>query len=37
MGLQILELARNAQALFERQPPREKRGLRTSELFLGGW
>ena len=38
-GVQILELARNAQRLFERQEPREKRRLlnfRTIELLLGG-
>ena len=38
-GVQILELARNAQRLFERQEPREKRRLlnfRTIELHLGG-
>ena len=38
-GVQILELARNAQRLFEQQEPREKRRLlnfRTIELHLGG-
>ena len=38
-GVQILELARNAQRLFEQQEPREKRRLlnfRTIELLLGG-
>ena len=38
-GVQILELARNAQKLFGRQEPRQKRRtpLCTIELFLGGW
>jgi len=38
-GIRILELARNAQALFERQPARKTppAQLRTFELLLGGW
>ena len=39
-GVQILELARNAQRLFERQEPRAKTPpaqFRTIELLLGGW
>ena len=38
-GVQLLELARNAQRLFEKQEPREKRRLaqfRAIELHLGG-
>ena len=39
-GVQLLELARNAQRLFAKQEPREKRRLlelRAIELHLGGW
>jgi len=39
-GVQLLELARNAQLLFAKQEPREKRRLlklRVIELHLGGW
>jgi site-specific DNA recombinase len=36
-GVQILELARNAQALFERQTPREKRHLLNFVLSNCSW
>jgi site-specific DNA recombinase len=36
-GVQILELARNAQKLFERQPPREKRRLLNFMLSNCSW
>jgi site-specific DNA recombinase len=36
-GVQILELARNAQALFERQPAREKRRLLNFVLSNCSW
>jgi site-specific DNA recombinase len=36
-GVQILELARNAQALFERQPAREKRQLLNFVLSNCSW
>ena len=36
-GLRILELARNAQALFERQPAREKRRLLNFVLSNCTW
>ena len=39
-GVALLDLARNAQRLFAKQEPREKRrllNLRTIELHLGGW
>ena len=36
-GLKILELARNAQALFERQPAREKRRLLNFVLSNCSW
>jgi site-specific DNA recombinase len=36
-GIQILELARNAQALFERQEPREKRRLLNFVLSNSSW
>ena len=39
-GVALLELARNAQRLFAKQEPREKRRLlnfRAIELHLGGW
>ena len=38
--VQILELARYAQRLFEQQEPRQKRApaqLRMIELLMGGW
>jgi len=36
-GVRILELARNAQALFERQPAREKRRLLNFVLSNCSW
>ena len=36
-GIQILELARNAQQLFERQEPREKRRLLNFVLSNCSW
>ena len=36
-GVQILELARNAQKLFERQQPREKRRLLNFVLSNCSW
>jgi site-specific DNA recombinase len=36
-GIRILELARNAQALFERQPAREKRRLLNFVLSNCSW
>jgi site-specific DNA recombinase len=36
-GLRILELAQNAQALFERQPAREKRRLLNFVLSNCSW
>lgn len=36
-GLRIIELARNAQALFERQPAREKRRLLNFVLANCSW
>ena len=36
-GLRILELARNAQALFERQPARDKRRLLNFVLSTCTW
>lgn len=36
-GVQILELARNAQRLFERQEPREKRRLLNFVLSNCSW
>jgi site-specific DNA recombinase len=36
-GVQILELARNAQRLFERQEPRQKRRLLNCVLSNCSW
>jgi hypothetical protein len=36
-GVTILEMARNAQRLFDREEPMQKRRFRCFELHMGEW